>query len=139
MAAPAAGALYTAPPIPPDFFAYPPAAAVPAPILSSCYAVTAGPDRNLYWVYNGMVSSVTAITTPITPSCCFETQDSMAISQNKTYPRQRCGRCHQSVARHMTAAQATTAFSAHANAFPATHVTLNTPIPVGVLAPTNGA
>jgi hypothetical protein len=35
----------------------------------------------------------------------------------------------------MTAAQATTAFTAHANAFPATHGTLNTPIPVGILAP----
>ena len=113
MAAPAAGALYTAPPIPADFATYPPAAAVPTPILSSCYAVTTGSDRNLYWVYNGMVSSATAITTPVTPSCCFETQESMAISQNKTYPRQRCGLCHQSVARHMTAAQATTAFSAH--------------------------
>ena len=40
MAAPAAGALYTAPPIPADFAVYPPAAAVQAPILSSCYAVT---------------------------------------------------------------------------------------------------
>jgi hypothetical protein len=135
MAAPAAGALYTAPPIPADFAAYPPAAAVQTPILSSCYAVTTGPDRHLYWVYDGMVSSATAIATPVTPSCCFETQESMAISQNKTHPRQRCGLCNQSVARHMTAAQATTAFAAHANAFPATHVTLNTPIPVGALAP----
>ena len=135
MAAPAAGALYTAPPIPADFAAYPPAAAVQAPILSSCYAVTTGPDRHLYWVYNGMGSSATAITTPVTPPCCFETQESMAISQNKTYPRQRCGLCHQSVARHMTAGQATTAFVSHANTFPATHVTLNTPIPIGILAP----
>ena len=55
----------------------------------------------------------------------------MAISQNKIYPRQRCGLCRQPVARHMTAAQATTAFSAHASAFPATHVTLNTSIGVG--------
>jgi hypothetical protein len=135
MAAPAAGALYTAPPIPADFAAYPPAAAVQAPILSSCYAVTTGPDRHLYWVYDGMGSSATAIATQVTPSCCFETQESMAISQNKTRPRQRCGLCHQPVARHMTAAQATTAFATHANAFPATHATLNTPIPVGLLAP----
>ena len=35
MAAPAAGALYTAPPIPADFAAYPPAAAAQASILSS--------------------------------------------------------------------------------------------------------
>ena len=114
LAPPVAGALYAAPPIPTDFTAHPPAAAVSALILSSCYAVTTGPDRHLYWVYNGMVSSATAITTPVTPSCCFETQDSMAVSQNKTRPRQRCALCNQSVARHMTAAQATTAFTTHA-------------------------
>lgn len=130
-----AGALYAAPPIPTDFTAHPPAAAVSALILSSCYAVTTGPDRHLYWVYNGMVSSATAITTPVTPSCCFETQDSMAVSQNKTRPRQRCALCNQSVARHMTAAQATAAFTTHAAAFPATHTTLNTPIPAGTFAP----
>ena len=78
-----AGALYAAPPVPDDFAAHLAAAVVPAPILSSCHAVTTGPDRHLYWVYSGMVSSATAIITPVTPSCCFETQDSMAVSQSK--------------------------------------------------------
>ena len=135
LAPPLAGAFYAAPPVPGDFAAYPPAAAIAAPILSSCFAVTTGPDRHLYWVYNGMVSSATAITTPVLPSCCFETQDSMAVSQGKTQPRQRCALCNQSVARHMTATQAIAAFAAHIVAFPATHATLNTPIPVGTVAP----
>jgi hypothetical protein len=132
---PVPGALYATPPIPGDFAAHAPAAAVPPPILSSCHAVTNGPDRHLHWVYSGMVSSATAITTPVTPSCCFETQDSIAVSQGKTRPRQRCALCNQSLARHMTAAQATTAFTAHAAAFPATHAALNTLMAAGVFAP----
>jgi hypothetical protein len=134
-AIPLPGSLYAAPPIPGDFAAFPAAAVVPVPILASCYAVTTGPDRHLYWVYTGIASSATAITTPVTPHCCFETQDSMAVSQGKTRLRQRCMLCNQMVSRHMTTAQATASFMAHLATFPVTHATLNTPIPVGVFAP----
>jgi hypothetical protein len=133
--APLAGELYATPPIPVDFAANPLAAAVPTLVLASCHAVTSGPDRHLYWVYNGMGTTATAITTSVTPPCCFETRNSMALSQGKTALRQRCVLCNQSVSRHMTSAEAISAFNAHAVAFPATHATLNIPLPIGTVAP----
>ena len=132
---PSAGSLYANPPIPGDFALDAAAAAVPIPVLATSYAVTAGPDRNLYWVYSTMASTATAISAPVVSPCCFETRNSLAVSQRKTRARQHCTLCQQIVSRHMTAAQAATAFTAHAAAFPATHATLAAAVPAGVAAP----
>lgn len=84
---PSAGALYANPPVPVDFIndAAVVAANPPAPVLATCYAVTTGPDRNLYWVYSHMPASATAIVTPVTTSCCFETLQSIAVSGKHVY------------------------------------------------------
>ena len=136
--APAPGALYANPPVPADFGldAATVAAIVPNTTLASCYAVTMGPDRNIYWVYGHMIPTATAIPLgTVAPPCCFETKESMATSQNKTRPRQICIACSRSVSNHATVAQATAAFTAHAGAFPGTHVTINAPIAPGITAP----
>src|SRR5690349_25107708 len=105
--APAPGSLNPAPVTTPDFAGLAPAP--PAPVLATCYAVTAGPDRHLYWVYAPTLSTATAINTPVPVGCCFETRDSIVTSQGKRSPRQRCRTCNRSLALHMTAAQATAA------------------------------
>jgi Retrotransposon gag protein len=135
---PPPGALYANPLLPADFGldAATVAAIVPNTTLVTCYAVTTGPDRNIYWVYGHMAQTATAIPLgSVAPPCCFETQQSMATSQNKTRPRQICITCGRSVSNHATATQATAAFTAHARAFPATHVTINAVIAPGVTAP----
>jgi hypothetical protein len=136
-AVPPPGALYANPPVPAEFAADPTVAtwAPAAAVLSTCYAVTTGPDRNLYWVYSHMPMSATAIPTPVTPACCFETFESIAVSQGKNRPMQKCITCRATLQRHMTNAQATTAFTAHAAAHPATHTTLNAAVAPGVTAP----
>ena len=137
-AVPPAGALYANPPIPADFGNDPRTvtAVVPNATLATCYAVTTGPDRNLYWVYGHMPQTATAIPLgTLVPPTCFETQQSMATSQNKTRPRQLCVTCGRSVSQHATVAQATAAFNAHATAFPATHAMLTAPVGPGVSAP----
>lgn len=136
--APPPGALYNAPPLPGEFGVDPVvvAAATTPAALATCYAVTTGPDRNLYWVYGHMPMTATGIpVAAVTPGCCFETLQSIALSQGKVRPRQICTTCGYTLSRHMTTVQAATAFAAHVAAFPATHVTLNAPIAVGVAAP----
>ena len=135
---PLTGALYANPPIPTEFGtdAITVAAAVPVTTLATCYAVTTGPDRNVYWIYGHMAASATGIPlAPVGPPTCFETRDSIAVSQRKTRPRQICVTCQRAISTHATAAQATTAFTAHAGLFPATHAVINAPVAPGVTAP----
>jgi hypothetical protein len=131
--APAAGALHAAPPIPAELMALVPA--IGAAALSTCHAVTTGPDRNLYWVYSTLHSSATAITTPTIVGACFETRQSITISQGKTRATQICSTCGKRLISHMTTIQANASFVAHAGAFPATHTTLNTIPAPGTTAP----
>ena len=63
---PLPGALYSSPPIPIDFAGM----GVTPGILGTCYAVTSGPDRNLYWVYDDMKSTSTAIQVPVPRGSC---------------------------------------------------------------------
>ena len=129
--APAPGDVYNNPPIPTDFAGM----GVTPGIIGTCLAVTSGPDRNIYWVYDDMKSSDTAIQTPVSRGVCFETRDSIALSQRKTVPTDTCSTCRHTLARHMTAAQATTAFSTHAAGFPAAHARITTVPALGVIHP----
>ena len=76
-AVPMPGALYSSPPIPGDFAGM----GITPGILATCHAVTNGPDRNIYWVYDDMKSSATAIQAPVSRGTCFETRESIALSQ----------------------------------------------------------
>ena len=96
-------------------------------IVVTCYAVTNGPDRNIYWVYDDIKSTDTAIQTPVRRGVCFETRDSIAVSQQLSTLTDPCSTCRRQIGDHMTAAQATTAFTTHAASFPATHVRVITP------------
>ena len=116
--APAPGDIYNInnPPFPSDFNGM----GVSNGILTTCYAVTAGPNRNLYWIYDDMKSSDTAIQTNVPRGTCFETRDSIAVSQQRTALTDTCATCRRTIGTHMTATQATTAFATHATSFPAT-------------------
>ena len=127
-AIPMPGALYSSPPIPADFGGL----GIPSGILATCH-VTTGPDRNLYWVYDDMKSSDTAIQAPVPRGTCFETRDSIAVSQHINDLSQLCSTCNRRLQTHMTAAQASAAFAAHAVGFPATHVQVIVP-PAPVLS-----
>ena len=135
MAAPllalAPGALHSSPPIPDDFAGM----GIPSGILATCHAVTTGPDRNIYWVYDDMKSSATAIQAPVPRGTCFETRDSIAISQRITDLSQSCSTCYRRLQTHMTTTQASAAFAAHAMTFPATHVNIIMPPAPGALPP----
>jgi hypothetical protein len=122
-AVPLPGALYSSPPTPGDFAGM----GIPSGILATCHAVTCGPDRNIYWVYDDMKSSATAIQAPVPRGTCFETRDSIALSQRRTDLSQSCSTCNRRLQTHMTAAQASAAFAAHAMGFPATHVNIIVP------------
>ena len=142
MAAPPAGSFFAAPPVPPDFAADPTTvgSGVPATTLATCYAVTTGPDRNIYWVYSHMAQTATAIPLPnVNPPTCFETKESIAVSQGKTRPLQKCVTCNSRINQHTTAAQAQAAFAAHAIAHPLTHANINAPVGPGVTAPSGYA
>src|SRR5690242_11297966 len=116
--APAPGDVYSNPSVPADFAGM----GITPGILATCHAVTTGPDRNIYWVYDDIKSTATAVQAPVPRGVCFETRDSIAFSQGRTGPTDTCSTCQHPLTRHMTAAQATTAFSIHAAGFPATHV-----------------
>jgi len=128
---PLPGALYSSPPIPIDFAGM----GVTPGILGTCYAVTSGPDRNLYWVYDDMKSTSTAIQVPVPRGSCFETRDSIGVSQRITDLSQSCSTCNRRLQHHMTATQASTAFAAHAMGFPATHVNIIVPPAPGIILP----
>ena len=130
MSVPLAGAIYNNPPIPSEFTGL----GITPGILVTCHAVTSGPDRNIYWVYDDIKSSDTAIQTPVSRGVCFETRDSIAISQARALLTDTCSTCNRTLAQHMTATQATTAFTTHAAAFPSTHVRVITPLPLGVVS-----
>ncbi len=125
---PNSGDIYNNPPIPPEFTGL----GITPGILVTCHAVTTGPDRNIYWVYDDIKSSDAAIQAPVPRGVCFETRDSIAVSQHRALPTDTCTTCNHTLARHMTAAQAVAAFAFHATAFPATHVRVIAPPPLGV-------
>ena len=128
---PAPGDVYNNPPVPADFAGM----GITPGILVTCHAVTTGPDRNIYWVYDDIKSTSTAVQTPVPRGVCFETRDSIAFSQGRTEPTDTCSTCQHLLTRHMTAAQAITAFSTHAAGFPATHVRVITAPAMGVIHP----
>lgn len=128
---PAPGALYASPPIPSDFAGI----GIASGVLVTCHAVTHGHDRNIYWVYDTMPSSATAITTPVSRGTCFETRESISTSQQRTGALQSCSTCNRRLHTHMTSAEASAAFAAHAIAFPATHVNIVVPPAPGVSPP----
>jgi hypothetical protein len=129
--APAPGDVYNNPPIPTDFTGM----GVTPGILGTCLAVTTGPDRNIYWVYDDMKSTTTAIQTPVSRGVCFETRDSIALSQHQTGPTDICSTCRHILTRHMTTVQARAAFSTHAISFPATHAQIATAPASNVIHP----
>ena len=131
--APAPGDIYNInnPPFPSDFNGM----GVANGILATCYAVTAGPNRNLYWIYDDMKSSDAAIQTNVACGTCFETRDSIAVSQQRTALTDACATCHRTIGTHMTATQATAAFATHATSFPVTHMRIIAPLAVGVSPP----
>ena len=131
MSVPLAGDIYNNPPLPSEFTGL----GITPGILVTCHAVTNGPDRNLYWVYDDIKSSASAIQAPVRRGVCFETRDSIAVSQTRTLLTDACTTCNHTLALHMTASQATTAFASHAAGFPATHVRVITPVPHGVAPP----
>lgn len=131
MSVPLYGDLYNNPPLPTEFTGL----GITPGILVTCHAVTAGPDRHLYWVYDDIKSSAPAIQAPVPRGVCFETRDSIAVSQGRSVPTDACTTCNHAIAQHMTAAQAITAFASHATAYPATHVRVIAPLPVGVAPP----
>ena len=96
--APAPGDVYNNPPIPADFAGM----GVTPGILGTCFAVTTGPDRNIYWVYDDMKSTSTAIQVPVSRGVCFETRDSIALSQRPTGQTDICSTCRHILTRHMT-------------------------------------
>jgi hypothetical protein len=59
---PLPGDLHNNPPIPTEFNGM----GITPGILATCHAVTAGPDRNIYWVYDDIKSSDTAVQAPVT-------------------------------------------------------------------------
>ena len=128
---PMPGALYSSPPIPIDFAGM----GITPGIVATCHAVTSGPDRNIYWVYDDIKSSSTAIQAPVPRGTCFETRDSIALSQHVTDLSQLCSTCNRRLQYHMTAAQASAAFAAHAMGFPATHVNVIVPPAPGIIYP----
>ena len=130
-AVPLPGALYPSPPIPIDLAGM----GITPGIIATCHAVTNGPDRNIYWVYDDMKSSSTAIQAPVPRGTCFETRDSIAISQRLSDLSQSCSTCNRRLQTHMTATQASAAFAAHAMGFPATHVHIITPPAPGIISP----
>ncbi len=129
-AVPAPGDIYNInnPPFPTEFNGM----GVANGILATCYAVTAGPNRNLYWVYDDMKSTDCAIQANVPRGTCFETRDSIAVSQRRTTLTDTCSTCHRTIGTHMTATQATTAFATHATSFPATHMRVIAAPAVGV-------
>lgn len=132
---PEPGCLYEHPNIPVEFKSDSAVskAAPDSSTLSTCYAVTTGPDRNLYWVYKHMPATATSIPAPVEPGCCFETIESMGRSQGKARPRQVCKTCGFYLGKHMNDAQARSAFENHANKFPRTHTNLTIPPSPGVV------
>ena len=136
-AAPAPGDVYDInnPPFPSEFNGM----GVTNGILATCYAVTAGPNRNLYWVYDDMKSTDSGIQANVPRGTCFETRDSIAISQRRTMLTDNCSTCHRTIGTHMTASQATAAFGNHAAAFPATHARVIAPLVPGVAPPSGMA
>lgn len=104
-------------------------------ILATCYAVTSGPNRNLYWVYDDMKSTDVAIQANVPRGTCFETRDSIAVSQSRTVLTDTCATCRRPLGTHMTATQATAAFATHATGFPTTHVRVIAPVAVGAVYP----
>ena len=130
-AIPMPGAVYPSPPIPGDFAGM----GITPGILATCHAVTTGPDRNIYWVYDDMKSSATAIQAPVSRGTCFETRDSIALSQRITDLSQPCSTCNRRLQSHMTAIQASAAFAAHAMGFPSTHVNVIIPPAPGIISP----
>lgn len=130
-ATPAPGALYASPPVPSDFAGM----GITSGILATCHAVTSGADRNVYWVYDDMPLSATAIRTPVPRGTCFETRESIVTSQSQSDQSRPCSTCNRRIQSHMTASQAATVFAAHATAFPATHVNIITPLASGVVPP----
>ena len=86
-----------------------------------------------------MALTATAIPVPVEQGCCFETVESIARSQSKSRPRQRCNTCGFMVHKHMTRAQALEAFTAHAQVHPSTHANLEIPLIDGVHAPVDYA
>ena len=132
MSVPLGGDIFNNPPIPSEFTGL----GITPGILVTCHAVTNGPDRNIYWVYDDIRSSDTAIQTPVHRGVCFETRDSIATSQARALLTDTCSTCNRTLAQHMTVTQATTAFTCHAAAFPTTHVRVITPLPLGVASTT---
>lgn len=126
---PAAGDIYDNAQHPVDFAGM----GVTPGIVITCYAVTTGVTRNLYWVWDDMKSSDTAIQTVVRRGTCFETRESIAVSQQLTTLTDPCSVCRRQVGDHMTAAQATTAFASHAASFPATHMRVITPPAAGAV------
>ena len=100
---PAPGDIYNNPPFPAEFNGM----GVANGILMTCYAVTAGPNRNLYWIYDDMKSSDAGIQTIVSRGACFETRDSIAVSQRRTALIDTCATCQRTIGAHMTATQAT--------------------------------
>ena len=110
---PAAGDFYDNPTVPVDF-----AGMGVTPGIHYMLCCHNGPDRYLYWVYDDMKSTDTAITTVVPRGTCFETRESIAASQLNTVLTDPCSTCRRQLGDHMTAAQATTAFTAHAAQIP---------------------
>lgn len=134
---PLPGMVYPHPPTPPEFGRDPlvsPLTLDPS-ILSTCYVVISGPDRNIHWVYKHMAQTATAIPAPIEQGCCFETVESIARSQEKSRPRQRCNTCGFMIYKHMTRIQALEAFTTHALAYPVTHLNLGISAAEGTAIP----
>ena len=82
-----------------------------------------------------MKPSDTATQAPVPRGTCFETRDSIAVSQHINDLSQLCSTCNRRLQTHMTAAQASAAFAAHAVGFPATHVQVIVPPAPGVIPP----
>ena len=76
---PLPGDLHNNPPIPTNLAGL----GITPAILATCHAVTSGPDRNLYWVYDDIKSSDSAIQAPVSRGSCFETRDSITVSQGR--------------------------------------------------------
>ena len=91
MSVPLAGDLYNVnnPPLPSEFSGL----GITPGILVTCYAVTNGPDRNLYWVYDDIKSSASAIQAPVRRGACFETRDSIGVSQQRSLLTDACSTC----------------------------------------------
>ena len=138
-AAPAPGDVYPNHSIPNELYPLRGGRRIASAILETCYAVSNGPDRNLYWVYDDIKSSETAIQAPVRRGTCFETQESIAFSQARSPIANHCYTCNKLITDHMTAAEALIAFTAHAAGFPATHARAVAPLQAGVMSPAGTA